>query len=75
MGKPIYRHSIFSEKAFVENSWFPFKPGETSQFNILNLFEIDNSKLPPNKTHPFNFCETTVTRSKINGLPFSQALP
>ena len=27
-GKPTYRHSIFLEKAFVEDSLFPFKAGE-----------------------------------------------
>lgn len=27
-GVKTYRHSIFLEKAFVEDSLFPFKPGE-----------------------------------------------
>lgn len=27
-GKPTYRHSIFLEKAFVEDSLFPFKAGD-----------------------------------------------
>jgi hypothetical protein len=27
-GKKTYRHSIFLEKAFVEDSLFPFKPGD-----------------------------------------------
>ena len=27
-GTKSYRHSIFPEKAFVEDSLFPFKPGD-----------------------------------------------
>jgi hypothetical protein len=36
-GKPTFRHSIFLEKAFVED--FPFKPGETM------IARIDNNTL------------------------------
>lgn len=38
-GKPTFRHSIFLEKAFVEDSLFPFKPGE----NLIA--RIDNNTL------------------------------
>ena len=33
-GKPTYRHSIFLEKAFVEDSLFPFKPGDNLTVRI-----------------------------------------
>ena len=35
-GKSTYRHSIFLEKAFVEDSLFPFKPGENLIARIDN---------------------------------------
>lgn len=35
-GKPTYRHSIFLEKAFVEDSLFPFKPGDNLVARIEN---------------------------------------
>jgi hypothetical protein len=38
-GVRTYRHSIFLEKAFVEDSLFPFKAGEKLIINI------DNDKL------------------------------
>ena len=38
-GKPTYRHSVFLEKAFVEDSQFPFKAGE----NLIA--RIDNDKV------------------------------
>jgi hypothetical protein len=38
-GKPTYRHSIFLEKAFVEDSQFPFRAGE----NLI--VRIENDKL------------------------------
>ena len=33
-GVKTYRHSIFLEKAFVEDSLFPFKPGENLMVRI-----------------------------------------
>ena len=33
-GVKTYRHSIFLEKAFVEDSLFPFKPGENLTVKI-----------------------------------------
>jgi hypothetical protein len=36
-GKSTYRHSIFLEKAFVEDSLFPFKAGE----NLIARIEKD----------------------------------
>ncbi|MFZ0698180.1 MAG: hypothetical protein WAM88_13690 [Nitrososphaeraceae archaeon] len=39
MGKPTYRHSIFLEKAFVEDSKFPFKPRD------ILVARIENSKI------------------------------
>ena len=38
-GRPTYRHTIFLEKAFVEDSLFPFKPGD----NLI--VKIDGDKL------------------------------
>ncbi|HEY7570343.1 MAG TPA: hypothetical protein VH796_03140, partial [Nitrososphaeraceae archaeon] len=38
-GVKTYRHSIFLEKAFVEDSLFPFKAGETL------LVRIDKDRL------------------------------
>jgi hypothetical protein len=38
-GKPTYRHSIFLEKAFVEDSQFPFRAGESL------IAKIDNGNL------------------------------
>jgi hypothetical protein len=38
-GKSTYRHSIFLEKSFVEDSLFPFKAGE----NLIA--RIENDKL------------------------------
>jgi hypothetical protein len=38
-GVRTYRHSIFLEKAFVEDSLFPFRAGE----NLI--IKIDNDKL------------------------------
>ena len=38
-GVKTYRHSIFLEKAFVEDSLFPFRPGE----NLI--VRIDKDKL------------------------------
>jgi hypothetical protein len=35
-GKPTYRHSIFLEKAFVEDSLFPFKHGDNLVARIEN---------------------------------------
>jgi hypothetical protein len=35
-GKPTYRHSIFLEKAFVEDSLFPFKQGDNLVARIEN---------------------------------------
>ena len=35
-GKPTFRHSIFLEKAFVEDSLFPFKPRENLVARIDN---------------------------------------
>ncbi len=33
-GRPTYRHTIFLEKAFVEDSSFPFKPGDNLMVRI-----------------------------------------
>ena len=45
-GVKTYRHSIFLEKAFVEDSSFPFKAGE-------NLFvKIDKDRLIITKLEP-----------------------
>jgi hypothetical protein len=38
-GRLTYRHTIFLEKAFVEDSLFPFKPGD----NLI--VKIDGDKL------------------------------
>jgi hypothetical protein len=43
MGKPTYRHLIFLEKAFVENSMFPFKQGDILVARIENN-KITNAK-------------------------------
>jgi hypothetical protein len=36
-----YRHSIFLEKAFVEDSSFPFKPGD----NLIVKIDTDKQRL------------------------------
>jgi hypothetical protein len=38
MGKPTYRHSIFLEIVFVEDSKIPFRPGD------ILVARIENSK-------------------------------
>jgi hypothetical protein len=45
-GVKTYRHSIFLEKAFVEDSSFPFKPGQ----NLI--VKIDKDRLIITKLEP-----------------------